>query len=172
MIYYKPLEIDWEPVSSDIISYLEKNPHLIEKGEGSWRIASDWILENTNIQNIFEWPIDFIGIFVTHTNESSIHIDSDSLPVRITFPVINCDNTITKYYKFNGEANLFFQSNGISYNNICSNDVIEVDSFELTSAILMRVLEPHQVCVLHDNFPRVSCTVQFKENLEYLLEDL
>ena len=170
MIYYKYLNIDYNIVKNQILKHFEKNPKLIEPGQGSWRVATNWILDNTDIQNIFDWEIEFVGIFVTHTNKSSIHIDNDQKPVRINFPILNCENTITKYYKFKGDTNFVTQPNGVSYNNIDSDNVEEVDCFNLDSAVLMRVLEPHQVCVNHNNFPRVSCTVQFKENLEYLLE--
>lgn len=170
MIYYKYLNLDYQQVQKQIIDYIDLNPELISPGAGSWRVATNWILENTSIQDLFEWKIEFVGIFVTHTNKSSIHIDNDQKPVRINFPVLNCENTVTKYYKFKGHTNFVTQPNGVSYNNIDSTDVEEVDSFNLDRAVLMRVLEPHQVCVNHNVFPRVSCTVQFKENLEYLLE--
>ena len=170
MIYYKYLNINYKPISQQILDYIHNNQNLIEPGHGSWRVATDWILKNTDIQNLFEWEIDFIGIFVTHTNKSSIHIDNDSKPVRINFPILNCQDTITKYYKFNGDINFTTQPNGVSYNNIEVENLQEVDSFVLDRAVLMRVLEPHQVCVKHNNFPRVSCTVQFTETLEYLLE--
>lgn len=170
LLYFKYLDLDYSIVQQQILNYLNLHPELISPGAGSWRVATDWILKNTDIQNLFEWEIEFIGIFVTHTNKSSIHIDNDQKPVRINFPILNCENTITKYYKFKGNTNFVTQPNGVSYNNIDSDNVEEIDFFNLDSAVLMRVLEPHQVCVNHNNFPRVSCTVQFKENLEYLLE--
>jgi len=171
MIYYKYLDIDYNPIANRLKNYLLENPKLIEKGQGNWRVATDWILENfPEIKDLFPWEIEFIGIFVSHSSNGSIHIDNDEKPVRINFPILNCENTITKYYKFNGETTFTTQANGVSYNNIQSEDITFVDSFELKQAVLMRVLEPHQVCVEHDNFPRVSCTIQFKENLEHLLE--
>jgi len=168
--YYKYLNIDYKDVGNQILHHINANDNLISPGIGSWRVATNWILKHTDIQSIFDWEIDFIGLFVTHTSESSIHIDNDQKPVRINFPILNCENTITKYYKFKGNTNFVTQPNGVSYNNIDSDDVEEIDFFNLNSAVLMRVLEPHQVCVNHNDFPRVSCTVQFKENLEYLLE--
>ena len=171
MIYYKYLELDWQPVANQIKTYILDNPTLIEEGTGSWRVATNWIIENSDIKKLFPWDIDFIGIFVTHNTRSSIHIDNDQKPVRINFPILNCENTVTKYYKFFGNTERKIQKNGVSYHNIDISTLEEVDSFNLDKAVLMRVLEPHQVCVNHNNFPRVSCTVQFKQDLEYLLED-
>jgi hypothetical protein len=168
LIYYKKLNIKWKPVADQILEHINQDARLIKQGGGSWRLAN-WILDKTDIQSLFEWNIEFVGLFVTHNNKSSIHVDNDQKPVRINFPILNCEDTLTKYYKFDGATDFTTQKNGISYNNINSEDVVEVDNFKLDGAVLMRVLEPHQVCVNHNTFPRVSCTVQFKQNLEFLL---
>ena len=43
-----------------------RKSHLIEQGQGSWRLATDWLLENfSHIKDIFEWDIEFAGIFVS-----------------------------------------------------------------------------------------------------------
>ena len=171
MIYYKYLELDYKHVQNQLKTHIKNNPELIEDGLGHWRMSTDWILENTDIQDLFKWEIDFIGIFVTHTKKGIIHIDNDSKPVRINFPILNCDNTTTKYFKLKGDTSFVWQPNGVGFIELQEQDVLEVDEFYLTQAVLMRVLEPHQVCSNGEIFPRVSCTVQFKENLEYLLNE-
>ena len=45
MKYYKYLEINTKDIAQEIKNYLRKS-HLIEQGQGSWRLAPDWLLEN------------------------------------------------------------------------------------------------------------------------------
>jgi hypothetical protein len=61
------------------------------------------------------------------------------------------------------------QVNGNSYIQYQQDDCMFVDSFKLTSAVAMRVLEPHQVISYTNNLPRISCTVSFKQDISYLL---
>lgn len=175
MIYYKYLDLEWQSSSNKIKDYLLTHNSLLNTNEGSWRLANNWIYDaDPEFNQIFkplDLEVDFVGIFVSHKAESSIHIDNDQKPVRINFPILNCENTVTKYYKFLGKTDLKIQKNGISYHNINENDLEFIDSFVLNNIVAMRVLEPHQVCVNHDTFPRVSCTVQFKQNIEYLLKE-
>ena len=40
MKYYKYLDINTKDIAQEIKNYLLENPHLIEQGQGSWRLAS------------------------------------------------------------------------------------------------------------------------------------
>ena len=172
MIYYKYLDINYKSLAEEIKKYLLDNPHLIERGDGNWRVATSWLLENfPHIKDLFEWDIEFAGIFVSHTSEGSVHIDNDKKPVRINFPIMNCNNTVTKYFKRTGDTIKGKQTNGVSYHGVDTDKLEEVDQFVLDRPVAMRVLEPHQVCVDHENYPRVSCTIQFKQDIEYLLKE-
>ena len=90
--------------------------------------------------------------------------------VRINFH-LNCNNTVTKYYKNTSIVGKGKQTNGVTYHGVDTSNLEEVDYFVLDKPVAMRVLEPHQVCVNHNNYPRVSCTIQFKQDIEYLLEN-
>ena len=172
MKYYKYLDINTKDIAQEIKNYLLENPHLIEQGQGSWRLATDWLLENfPHIKDIFEWDIEFAGIFVSHKSEGSVHIDAVEKPVRVNFPIMNCENTETKYFEKTKIIEKGKQTNGLSYNAVDTTNLKEVDSFVLDRPVAMRVLEPHQVHVYHNNYPRVSCTIQFKQDLEHLLEN-
>ena len=55
MIYYKYLDINYKSLAEEIKKYLLENPHLIKQGDGNWRLATDWILENfPHIKDPFE----------------------------------------------------------------------------------------------------------------------
>ena len=46
MKYYKYLDINTKDIAEEIKNYLLENPHLIEQGQGNWRLATEWLLEN------------------------------------------------------------------------------------------------------------------------------
>lgn len=177
MKYYRYLDLDWKPTSEKIKNYfLNKNPEFIsDNGQGSWRLAPENILEEIpELQTMFDTmgiKIKFVGFFVTYKSESSLHIDNDEKPTRINFPILNCENTETRFYKINEiKTNNISQKNGLTYRLLDKESCTFVDKFQLTGAVLMRVLEPHQVVVNSEIYPRVSCTVQFEEDISYLLE--
>ena len=105
-----------------------------------------------------------------HYKIGSIHTDGTDVPIRINFPILNCENTETRYFKTSGPSKSQAQPNGNSYVQFHPDYCEVVDSFKLTQAVAMRVLEPHQVVVNHDNPPRLSCTVAFKQHLSHWLE--
>ena len=177
MIYYKYLDLDHTTVSNKIKNYfLNENPEFIsDNGQGSWRLAPADIHEKVPELKEFFKPlgltIEFVGFFVSFKNESSIHIDNDEKPCRINFPILNCDDTETRYYKLKKvDYNTKSQKNGLTYKLLDKENCELIDKFVLNKTVLMRVLEPHQVVINSDSFPRVSCTVQFTKDISYLLE--
>ncbi len=177
MNYYRYLDLNWQPASEKLKRYfLTKNPEFIaNNSQGSWRLAPpDIHTEVPELKEMFD-PIGltilFVGFFVTFKNESSIHIDNDERPLRINFPVLNCENTETRFYKLKAAGyDTKSQTNGLTYKLLDPESCVFVDKFELSKAVVMRVLEPHQVVVNSKEFPRVSCTVQFNEDITHLLE--
>jgi hypothetical protein len=177
MKYYKYLDLDHTEISDKIKNYfLTKNPEFIsDNGQGSWRLAPinihDEIPELTEFFKILNLTIEFVGFFVSFKNESSIHIDNDNKPCRINFPILNCEDTETLYYKIKKIDYINeTQKNNLTYKLLKKENCEIVDKFVLNKPVLMRVLEPHQVVVNSNNFPRVSCTVQFTEDISHLLE--
>jgi len=194
MKYYKYLNLDWVPSANKIKEYIYKNPHLLWNTGSSWRdIYNDpalWIgKENNKPQSLITHQellnhvpelldmiaplninIRFIGLYVNHKKEGLIHIDEDTYSkCRINIPVLNCENTETKFYTTDIEPITIHQSNGVSLKKINQQNCIYVDSYYLTQAVIFRNTEPHQVVVNHDNMPRISCSIGFFEDIEYLL---
>jgi hypothetical protein len=171
--YYKYLDLDFEPVAEKIRKFLENRPELLSDEHGSWIMAPrDIIKEVPEIITLFKplgLDIRIIGFFVMHYKATKIHIDKTDIPIRINFPILNCENTETRYFETIGESRNTMQENGNGFHQFSEEQCVVVDSFKLTQAVAMRVLEPHQVLVNHDNFPRVSCTVGFKQDLSHLL---
>jgi hypothetical protein len=173
MNYYKYLNLNWQAASDKILRWLNQHDDFTKNRNGAWVSApSSIIFEIPEITEMFlplNLDVHEVGFFITPYRVGSIHIDGTTIPVRINFPILNCENTETRYYQVNGKSSDQTQLNGNRYIQYHQDDCMFVDSFKLTSAVAMRVLEPHQVISYTNNLPRISCTVSFKQDISYLL---
>ena len=171
--YYKYLDLDYAVVAEKIKNFLETRPELVTDEKGSWIAAPREIIKEVpELLTLFKplgLDIVMIGFFVMHYKVGTIHIDKTDIPIRINFPILNCEDTETRYFKTFGLPDEKMQVNNLGFVEYQPDQCEVVDSFKLTKAVAMRVLEPHQVLVHHGNFPRISCTVAFKQDLSYLL---
>lgn len=174
MKYYKYLDLDYSITADKIKTFLEARPELVAPGRGAWVAAPKEIVKEVpELLTMFKplgLDVVMVGFFIMHYKIGSIHTDGTDVPIRINFPILNCENTETRYFKTSGPSKSQAQPNGNSYVQFHPDYCEVVDSFKLTRAVAMRVLEPHQVVVNHDNLPRISCTVAFKQDLSHWLE--
>jgi hypothetical protein len=174
MKYYKYLDLDYSIAADKIKTFLEARPELVAPGRGAWVAAPREIVKEVpELLTMFKplgLDVVMVGFFIMHYKIGSIHTDGTDVPIRINFPILNCENTETRYFRTSGPSKSQAQPNGNSYVQFHPDYCEVVDSFKLTQAVAMRVLEPHQVVVNHDNLPRISCTVAFKQDLSHWLE--
>jgi len=173
MIYYKYLDLDYQSVAEKIRIFLKDRPNITDYKQNSWVGAPREIVKEVpEVINMFKplgLNVAMIGFFTMYYKTGPIHTDADNFSIRINFPILNCEDTETRYFKTSGPGIEYLQPNGKGYVQYQPDQCEQVDSFKLTQAVVMRVLEPHQVILNHDNFPRISCTVSFKQDLTYLL---
>jgi len=174
MKYYKYLDLDYTVAAAKIRTFLEARPDFVAPGMGAWTMAPKEIVDEVpELLTMFKplgLDVASIGFFIMHYKIGTIHTDGTKIPIRINFPILNCENTETRYFKTLGPAKFQAQPNGHSYVQYHHTQCEFVDSFKLTQAVAMRVLEPHQVVVNGDNLPRISCTISFKQDLSFLLD--
>lgn len=173
MPFFKQLDINWKPVAIKLQEYINLHPHLLQYHGGSWREAPADILDVIpDLVELFA-PLDItirrVGFFVQFYNVGSIHTDPVPETFRINFPVINCEQSETKFFTVKEQPTLKVQPNGRPYNLFQLHQVEQADSFYLTDAYIINVKEPHQVIVHLEKFPRVSCTVAFNEDIAHLI---
>lgn len=174
MKYFKYLDLNFQPASNKLREYLIKE-NKIDDIKSSWRyLDTDNILkeipELTEIFLPFNIDIATVGIFVSYMKEGSIHIDNVNFPCRINFPVLNCEDTVTNFFKTTTPPIVRKQVNGLLFHQYNSESCELADQMYLTQATVMRVQEPHQVVMNHDRYPRVSCTISFHQDISYLLD--
>jgi len=174
MIYYKYLNLDWKIVSEKLKDYYFNNPNFLPN-MSAWKPVDtvDILTKIPEIQLMVD-PLSihvrFVALFVSDYPYSSIHIDADTYSkCRINLPVLNCENTETRFFEMTEAPIKILQPNGVSFWKLNPEKCIHVDQFYLTQPVVFRNTEPHQVVSNNPNKPRVSCTIGFHENIEHLL---
>jgi hypothetical protein len=174
MKYYQYLDLDYKVACEKLKLY------FLEEADN---IESFWTSLNTvkilqmipEIQCMFNplkinvKQISLIKSVNTSIN-NGIHRDHGTCNVRINLPIMNCKESFTNFYRSSVEPKKLFLANGVSYYQINLSDCELVDSVCLNMPAALRVKELHQVVANKQFLPRVSCTIQFYENIDYLLD--
>jgi hypothetical protein len=177
MKYYKYIELDWQSCCEQLLHYVQVDcPRLLTPDNSSWRGADlhDILKKVPQLTVMFQslnLTIRYVAFFVSNQQYGTIHIDADNISkARINLPVLNCENTETRFYTTSAVPTKIFQANGVPLMKIDPNTCTHVDQFYLTQPVVFRNTHPHQVVSNNANHPRISCTVAFNEDIEYLLE--
>lgn len=175
MKYFKYLDLDFKPAADKLREYVIKENQIADI-KSAWRYLDAGIIlkEIPELAEMFaplKIDISVVGIFVSYMKAGSIHIDNMDVPCRINFPILNCEDTVTNFFKSAEPPIVRKQANGLFFHQYDAEKCELVDQLHLTRAAVMRVREPHQVVVNHNNYPRVSCTVSFRQDITYLLDE-
>lgn len=170
MQYYKYLNLDCSTVIKKLQEFVNTQPIItkIPWYTANLKVINFKIPELQELFNPLTITIKSVS-FLTITGKGSIHIDDTTSQLRINIPVFNCDNTITRFFTTTTEPKKYANKNGVYYYAFNPDDCTLVDSYVLHTAVLLKVLEPHQIENFNENSPRVSCTVEFEEDLNHLL---
>ena len=175
--YFKYLDLDWQPASKKLAEFA---PDVIKTSK---QRATPWLSLDTEVilkhapelaemLEPLKATIALVAFFVT-VGDTKIHIDckpnTKNGRCRINIPILNCDNTETHFFKCNTSPKAErFPCGGLFY-RVDEAECTYVDHFSLTQAVFFKTYEPHKVVSHHDRV-RISCTMELRENLEYLLE--
>jgi hypothetical protein len=175
MKYFKKIDLDWLPFQNRVIKLIEACPHLVEEEQGAFVLLNKEQKEQIMpelLQMIkpLGLTIQYVGLYTIHEKTGTLHIDRTTVPVRITLPIINCQDTVTTFYQVAGQGIEGTQQNGLGATYYDPEKSKPVASYELTGPVVLRVLEPHQVVINHDRLPRTCCSIAFVESIEHLLE--
>jgi hypothetical protein len=177
MKYYKKLDLEFETVAKKTLAYVIANK---DKVKSFWTNVNfeEFSTHVPEIKTMFA-PLNITPIrvsIVSTLSEVAIHRDNHiegNIPTpqaRINIPILNCHESETRFWSTTAEPKLVFLDNGTPYLYLETADCKLEDVLQLDRATVLRVIEPHSV---HPGpkSPRVSLTIQFKEDIEYLLND-
>lgn len=173
MRYYKYLDLDFLPVAEKFKTYaLDKRVPL----GGSWvNLNTEEVLGLfPEIQKMFDpmgITVSRISLITVNNEQTVIHRDYTNKNVRINVPILNCAESVTNFYTTDIDPIRKFTPVGVPYWYYESDKCKLVDSFSLNRPAVLRVNELHQVVTNVSYLPRMSITIEFTEDIDYLLED-
>ena len=175
MKYFQYLDLDWEPVSKKLKQFVLENKEYYN--------VSGW--KNIDVLKIVHLYPDIIrmlkplnvlpinvNFYISHSAISNIHKDATPHDCRrIIIPVMNCENSFTRFYRTEQDFNLTTNDNGIPYYGDINPDLCTfVEECRLDRAIAIRTKEPHNVISDKLFLPRISCPINVNKDLDYLFD--
>jgi hypothetical protein len=176
MKYFKHVNVDSvleKVVSKKLLDYVNSNSYS-DKGFWTNVDTRDVLNKVPELTELFE-PIGInikrISFVTAKDKVGEIHIDDPKTApaIRINIPVINCEQTSTNFYVSTKPANETRLSSGIYYYRWNEKECTLVASTCIDRSTLIRTNKLHQVCIHTDNIPRITCTIEFYEDLEHLM---
>lgn len=175
MEYYKYLDLDCSTVSPKLVKYVYDNYSGIfdDQHNSAWKAVNtqdvlDKVPELMEMFAPLNLTIRYLAFFITDLPINAIHIDDTQSNCRINIPVLNCEKSETIFFTTTEEPVMAKQKNGLSFLMLNPLACTQVDKFELTRPVVFRNNQPHQVISFNEVQPRISCTIGFYEDLEFL----
>jgi len=175
MIYYRYLDLNYQDCSTQLLNYIQVyRPDLFtDTKTGDWKRTDLQAVKSKcpALEQLFatlNLTVKFLSFFVSFYPIGGIHID-DSQELRINLPILNCNNTETRFYTTQEPPVKKFLPNGVPYFYIDPDKCQQVDQYILTRPVVFDPIKPHAVFVNNPVLPRISCTIAFYENIQHLL---
>ena len=176
MKYYKKLDLEFETVAKKTLEYATFHK---DKIKSFW---TDINFENFSKHvpeiktmfdslNITPTRVSLVTSVTSNKNDPGIHIDHTKIPIRINIPILNCECSQTKFWRTTSEPTVeFVPGTNNPYYYLKESECELADILVLDRPTVIRISEPHSVHV-GEKVPRLSLTIEFKEDIEYLLND-
>lgn len=185
MIYWKIVDIpNYENTVKVLLEY-QTTYKLFGLVDRFWNPTSERglkLVRQTGILNNIEsilGTIKEMALLSLPGDTSTLHIDhtygkNNGVMARLNLPVSNCSGSYTAFFKLSDELmqNYGITPGGTKYwSDELRNTLEPVTSVELIQPTILRTSEPHTVFCRENNFPRVSLTMSFEQDLVRLLEN-
>ena len=176
MRYFKYLDLDWQPVSEKLKHFVLNNKELVNYNGGGWNNVKlsqiSYILPDLfkmlEPLNVIPRNVSFL---ISYGDNGVIHRDYGDQNRRILLPILNCEHSVTRFYKSNQPHILKVHANGVPYYGVEYPELCEVvDEYQLTKPVTIRPYELHCIHTNNTKFPRISCPINVNKDLDYLLD--
>jgi hypothetical protein len=167
MKYYKELDWDSSVIQQELLAHAEKTGFVTGEIKATFTKldlksvleASPALVEFLQIANLI--PVQASYYVTEQQSLSNIHKDNSAVMARINFPVLNCSNTVTAFYKVApGSLRYEIQRNGIAYWNCVDPKPKMVASVRITRPTVLLIKEPHNVMLTQEGIRRISLTLE------------
>jgi hypothetical protein len=179
VIYFKEIDIDnLEIIQKKCLDYVKTQEMVYKKLKpASWYVLNLEELKAScpELQESFSkinLDINYVAaIVMMEEKDIRVHTDNWFQEARINIPLLNCENTFTKFYSNIKTQDLHNLSTGLVSKTVVNLDEIQYEcGLELRKATVLRSNEGHHISVPSTNpAPRISLTIGFVQDPVYLL---
>jgi hypothetical protein len=121
-----------------------------------------------------------IVLFDFYRGMGPIHIDhtdglNNGVQARINFPLLNCEGTKTSFFEFNERqfnSHTLTKGGAKKWPEWYGEKFKPCSEVELNQPTVIRTTAPHAIHSISNNFPRISLSISFKDDvIKYLEQD-
>lgn len=174
--YYRELECpDYDTINREILSWIEQK-QIIDDSKVFWNPIDtfDFIKYNVSFSRwCLSQQIKIKNIVITVLKDSSFllrpHIDTLPARYKLSWPVLNAENTYNRWYKLKSESaeHVINSLGGIAYTDM--SQLVEIAKRKLSGPALIDAGTIHDVELSSDQiYPRVGLQCQLYNEPEFL----
>jgi len=182
MIFYKKIDLDYfDEIVRDSLEFIKNDENIFYRKTGyTYHVLDiEKFLNAVPKLNLafakFDLVCNFAVAFVMYKNSHSpIHIDKFIHNARINIPLLNCKNSVTKFFDKN-VCKFFERPDNQRTGNVLIgsyyNEKIHkaVDEVVIDKTTIILVNEPHTVIMDEFQSPRITLTLGFNKDPVFLL---
>lgn len=185
MQYYKKIEWNYlKIIAEKSMDYLASHrPDILErrKNLSFWPIKNlneffDHIPEIQSASAVHGITCTYAAFYSMHRyGDGQEHIDNYIHNARINLPILNCTGTLLKYYTggipipyYSPESS----SKMTTHRVLRTPDTVQVAQVEIDAATVIRVNEIHAIYMPPAAPPRITLTLDFDKDVEFMLAEI
>lgn len=188
MEYYKIIDAgDFQTYSEQFMLYYYTHKNNFIPRNRFWNPLKTECLENCSRYNpaLFEGISKFgtikqMAILFLFDDSATLHIDhknglNENVKARLNIPLLNCSGSFTAFFEMNestfGLGELTESTKILVWPTEIRNTLKPVCEVELIQPTILRTSSPHTVFCRTCNFPRVSLTISFENDVANYLSE-
>lgn len=187
MKYFKVIEVEnVKKISEDFLSYYKENHQKFNRINSFWNEFDPIHYEQflNEVESICDLTSQFgevkeMALLILWRDSSTLHIDhitglNKDVKARLNIPIMNCKGSYTEFFELSPEKFALGKKNlggTTSWPHIIRNTEKPVSVVELIQPTILRTSTPHTVKCSNCEFPRISLTISFKDDVVKYLDE-
>jgi hypothetical protein len=179
MKYYQKIKINYlEEITRDSLNFVKSFPEIYFRKKENASLYNlplkDYLDQVPAVSKAFQ-EFNLIcnrsAVYIMYNNKhTSLHKDCDFPKARINIPLLNCNNTYTKFYTNVKTKKWINPDSGVISYIVTNLDYTLIDQVEIDSPTVLRISEVHAVQMDERKIPRICLTLGFNKDPVFLLE--
>lgn len=187
MKYFKVIEVEnVKKISEDFLSYYKENHEKFNSLNTFWnrlepKYYEEFLNKIESIRNLISQfgEVKAIALLILLEDSSTLHIDhttglNKDVKARLNIPIMNCEGSYTEFFELSTEKFALGEKNlggTIAWPAVIRNTEKPISVVELIQPTILRTSTPHTVRCSNCEFPRISLTISFKDDVVKYLDE-